>query len=262
MKKVILILVVFTIAFPLFLIFLLSFFSFYKFPLLLPQNFSLTFWKNSTFGNNLFVESMLTSIFIGILNALLSSAIGILTARSITKYDFKGKKIVQLLFSVPLFIPSIALFIGIHMMMIKFSLINSYTGVILAHMMVSIPYSINIFVSFFKGISPDLEDAARTLGCKRLFLYRKVIMPLLTPGIYLSISICFLISFSEYFSTFLIGGGRVITLSMLMFPYLSNGDYGNGAVLGVVFISINLVIFFIADYLARKNLKIGNYLFG
>lgn len=63
-------------------------------------------------------------------------------------------------------------------MMIKIGLINTYVGVILGHMLISIPYSVNIFISFFKGINNNLEDVALTLGCGQGALYKKIIFPI------------------------------------------------------------------------------------
>lgn len=261
MKKIVLMLVGFVIVFPMLMVLLLSFFSYYRYPLLFPRNFTLAFWVNTVLKNKVFLESLLNSIFIGVLNGCLTTLIGMMTARAIVNHEFKGKRFMSLFYSVPLFIPAVALFIGVHLMMIKFSIVNSYGAVVLAHMIISIPYSTSIFISFFTGISRDMENAARTLGCNTVNLYKKILMPLLVPGIALSFSISFLLSISEYFSTFLIGGGRVITLSMVMYPYISNADFGNGSVLGVVFVVINLTVFMMADRFARKSLKIENYLF-
>lgn len=177
------------------------------------------------------------------------------------KRILRGKKILLLFFSLPLFIPSIALFIGIHKMMIRFSLVNTYLGIIIAHMIISIPYATNISISFFQGISRDMEDVARTLGCTNKNLFVKIMGPLMMPGILLSLSICFLLSFSEYFSVFLIGGGKIITLSMVMFPYISNSDYGNGAAMSLVFMVANLGVFFITDLMIRKKTKGRHYLY-
>lgn len=218
-------------------------------------------WKYNLFGNSLLYKSILTSLLIGILNGIFTSVIAMLSARALIKYKFIGQNSIKLLFSIPLFIPSIALFIGIHSMMIKLNIINTYLGVIIAHMLVSIPYSINIFIAFFSGINEDMENAAISLGSSTYKLYTRIIFPLISPGIYLSFSISFLISFSEYFSTFLVGGGNIITLPLLFYPYVSNGDSQNGAVIGIIFIIINLLIFIFAEYLSRKKIKTENYLF-
>jgi putative spermidine/putrescine transport system permease protein len=261
MKKFILLITTFVILFPMALVLLLSVFSYYRYPLLFPDKFTLEFWKNTMLGSSRFYTSVLSSVFIGALNGILATLVGIMAARAFTKYNFFGDKFIKTISSLPLFIPSIALFMGVHLMMIKLHLINSFTGVILAHMLVCVPYATNIFISFFNGINPDIENVAKTMGCNQTRIYSKILLPLLAPGIYLSFSIGFLISFSEYFSTFLIGGGRVQTLSSLLYPYISSGNTGNAAVLGVIFILVNISVFFIADLLSRKKNKIDNYLF-
>jgi len=260
MKKTLLILLSISIIFPVFLVLLLSFFSYYKYPMIFPANFTVQFWSTTVLSGNFF-KVLLDSIIVGVFNGVFATLIGMMTGRAIVRHKFVGKNFLKIIFSLPLFIPAIALFVGVHLMMIKFRLINSFTGVILAHMIISIPYSTSIFITFFQGINPDMERAARTLGSSSRRVFTKILLPLLAPGIYLSFSICFLISFSEYFSTFLIGGGKVITVATMMYPYINNGDMGNGSVLGVVFVTVNILVFFIADYLSRKNTKVENYLF-
>ncbi len=261
MKKLILILGALVFALPTVLVALLSVYAYYRFPLILPRGFTTSFWTRALLHNPLFVSSFCNSLIIATCNGFFSTSIGMMTARALTRYNFIGKGIINKLYTIPLFIPAIALFLGMHTVMISIGLMNSYAGVILAHMMISLPYAISVFISFFKGINPELEDVAKTLGCRPIDLYRKIIVPLTLPGILLSFSICFLISWTEYFSTFLMGGGRLMTLATLMYPYIHNFDIGHGAVLGVVFIVTNQLVFSIAAYISKKKLKIESYLF-
>lgn len=251
-----------SIGFSFLSLFLLSFFSYFPYPLLFPEKFSGQFWENTMFHNSLFYEAVINSFVLGICNGLASTMVGIMGGRALERYEFRGRVAVSWLVSMPLFIPTIVLFIGVHSMMIKFSLINTYLGVVMSHMIISIPYTTSIFRAFFRGIHPDMENVARTLGCKDVMLYRKILVPLLMPGIFLSFGISFLISFSEYFSTFLVGGGSVITLSMIMYPYVNNGDVGNGSVLGIVFLGITVGLFYLMDVVVTKKLKVESYLYG
>ena len=241
---------------------LLSFFSYFPYPLLFPEHFSLEFWENNIRHNSLFYEAVLNSVMLGLSNGLFSTIIGIMAGRALERYEFIGKRVCSWIVSLPLFIPAIVLFIGVHSMMIRFALINTYLAVVMSHVLISLPYTTSIFRAFFRGIQPDMENAARTLGCRDVVLFQKILLPLLLPGILLSFSISFLISCSEYFSTFLVGGGAIVTLSMVMYPYISNGDMGNGGVIGMVFIVINMGIFYVLDYAVRKKLKEENYLYG
>lgn len=246
---------------PLLLIMLLSFFSYYKYPQVLPTIFSLDNWQQLLTQNRLFWVGLMNSLVIATANAIGATIVGLMTARALTRYRFRGQKLLLLLLSLPLFIPSIALFIGVHLMMIQLALINTYLGVIIAQMIISIPYATTISMAFYRGISRDMEDLARTLGCSNKKLFLKVTAPLMMPGILLSLAICFVLSFSEYFSVFLVGGGKIITLAMVMFPYISNSDYGNGAAISLVFLAVNLGVFIAADVIIRKKIKGRPYLY-
>ncbi|MDW7657439.1 MAG: ABC transporter permease subunit [Bacillota bacterium] len=262
MKKLLLILASLTLLLPTAVIFVASFAPSSAYPALLPGSFTLQYWENILVRNSLFLSSLINSILIGLFNGFLSSLIGMMTARALVSHNWPGKKWLHHLSALPIFIPAIALFMGVHLILLRLQIINSLLGVVLAHMLVTIPYTTNIFVAFFHGIPVELEHAARTLGCSKWACFRNVIMPLLLPGLWLAFSMGFLISFSEYFSTFLIGGGRIITLAGLMYPYISNADANHGAVLGVLFIAVNFLVFFLAERMTKNRLKAENYLFG
>ncbi len=94
---------------------------------------------------------------------------------------------------------------------------------------------------------------AALLGASALQKYSRIILPLISGGIALSMSMTFLLSVSEYFATFLIGGGNVLTLSGLLYPYVSNFDLQNAAILCGVFLLIHLTVFFVASAFVKKR---------
>lgn len=242
-------------------ILLFSLFSFYRYPLLFPRDFTLNYWSHSVIGNSALWQALMNSSSLGILNGLFSSLVGLITARALSGRTWMNQRIVTVLYSVPLMIPAMALFIGVHQVMIRTGLINTWTGVVLAHSLVTIPYTITLFLSFFKGISKDLETVAKTLGAGTKLIYFRILFPLIRPILYMSFSISFLISFSEYFSTALIGGGRIITLSSILYPLISNGDINNASVMSLVFLLVNGSVLLLADRIARKSIGSRKYLY-
>ena len=80
------------------------------------------------------------------------------------------------------------------------------------------------------------------LGAKKIDTLRYVTIPLILPGIIGASSMCFIISFSQYFLTLLIGGGSVITYPLLMFPYIQSGDRILASMYSIVFIIISLIV--------------------
>jgi ABC-type Fe3+ transport system permease subunit len=68
-------------------------------------------------------------------------------------------------------------------------------------------------------------------------------------------------SFSELFSVLLLGGGNVLTFSMLMYPAMTNSQWGTGAVMGTLFLLIHLGLFLLADHWVRRSFSGTDYLF-
>jgi len=132
---------------------------------------------------------------------------------------------------------------------------------VLAHVLISLPYSTAILTTYLVGIGSEMEEVARTLGCNVPYYYRKLLLPLLLPGLFLSFCIGFLLSFSELFSVLLLGGGNVLSFSMLMYPAIMNSQWGTGAVMGSIFLSIHLLLFFLADRWVRRSVLGTDYLF-
>lgn len=233
---------------------MLSIFKFFKYPLLIPTKLTFSYWQNLFINNSLFFPSLGSTLLISSTTATLATLIGFLAGRGIVKYHVKHIRKFLFLISIPLFIPGMSLFMGVHQTLIHTIFANHWTGVVLGHLLLCVPYSTNISVAYFKGIPAELEEVAMTLGASKLKVLRKLILPLIIPGLTLSASISFLISNTEYFSTFLIGGGNTITLSMIMYPYIANNDYGMSSVTGIVFVALHLLLFILIDKLVLSKI--------
>ncbi len=106
----------------------------------------------------------------------------------------------------------------------------------LVHLVPTVPYTAIILTSVFAKRTGELEEAARTLGASawRAFLY--VTLPQVAPGVAVAALFGFLISWSQYVLTLLIGGGNVVTLPMLLFSAASGNDPVITSGLALVFV--------------------------
>lgn len=155
------------------------------------------------------------------------------------KSSFKG--IYMVILFAPLIVPPLSSVLGVHYSMIIYGLTDNLLGVILVNIIPSFPYVLLSLYGSFKGFPKRLEESALIDGVSKSQMYRYIILPLLLPGILTGSTISILISLSEYILTLLIGGGEIITLPILMFPYLSSGDKIVGAVYAILFIIFNVV---------------------
>jgi len=240
---------------PIVYLLLLSLFSYFKYPNVFPSRFTFDYWIN-IMKQSRFIEALINSLIIGSASAILATLLGLMNGRYVVKYFGGYTKEIALVVSLPLLIPGMILFLGMHQVMILTRLANTYLGIILVHTIICIPYTTNIAIAYFTGIPEEYELAALVLGGSSYTTFKQILLPLLMPGILTSMMISFLISNTEYFSTFLIGGGQVITLSMMMFPYISQGDYGHSSVMGIVFIVIHMCLFLLVDRYNKNDVDV------
>jgi putative spermidine/putrescine transport system permease protein len=130
---------------------------------------------------------------------------------------------------------------GIHINFMLLGLADKLIGVILVHLIPTLPYSIRIMTHTFEGLGDKFEAQARVLGAGPLQRFIHITLPLISPGLFSAGILVFIISFSQYLLTFLIGGGRIITFTMLLFPLVNSGDRMLAAVYSLVFIVAALI---------------------
>jgi len=123
--------------------------------------------------------------------------------------SFARRKLIILgLISVRLF-PDIASIIPIAEFFIRLNLQNTYTGVILAHTLLALPYVIFIGMSAFESIPNDLEQQAMVMGANGFQIFFSILLPLAIPGLAAAALYTFLLSWDEFiFSYFLLGLGK------------------------------------------------------
>ncbi|HHW49658.1 MAG TPA: ABC transporter permease subunit [Clostridiaceae bacterium] len=250
--KLVVFIAIVSIIIPLIIIAIWSIASSCPWPYLLPQNFSLRGIEEFFGGYSGAVNSMLTSVLIGIGTAFCAVSISIPAARAIKLYDFYGKNIVDFLLLLPVIVPVTSFAMGIHVFFIRAKLNDTIIGVIIAHTIVSLPYTVKIMSEVVSAIGNKYEVQAYVLGAGKMKALFKITIPLLMPGLVSAFSMAFIISMGQYFLTFLIGGGTVVTLPIRMFPYIQSGDRQIASMYGLMFILITLVVLLISDRFVRK----------
>lgn len=241
-----------SVIIPLLIIALWSFASSWPWPQLLPQNFSLRGIQEFFGGYSGAVSSMLTSVLIGLATAACSVSISIPAARALKLYDFYGKGIVDFLLLLPVIVPVTSFAMGIQVLFIRTKLNDTILGVIIVHTIISLPYTVKIMSEVVSAIGNKYELQAYVLGAGKADTLFRITIPLLMPGLVSAFTMAFIISMSQYFLTFLIGGGAVVTLPIRMFPYIQSGDRQIASMYALMFILITLVVLFLSDRLVRK----------
>jgi putative spermidine/putrescine transport system permease protein len=133
-------------------------------------------------------------------------------------------------------------------------------GVIVAHLLPTLPYMVLVMASTFSHAQIEMEYQARTLGAGAIRAFLAVGVPAAVPGILTGSLFVFLISWSQYALTVLIGGGRVLTLPLLLFSFAGAGDLSLTAALSIVFLSpAVLILALTARFLTGRSIALAGF---
>ena len=245
---------------PLIPLLIWSFAHGWRYPSLLPNQWSLQAWEFAFSARSGVLESLGTTTFIAVVTTALSILVGVPAGRALGLYTFRGKGLVELLILAPVIVPGIAVALGLHAVFIGLGLTNTVPGVILVHLIPTLPYMTLVMAGIFANYDPDYEQQARSLGASPLQTFRYVTLPAILPGIIVGGLFAFLVSWSQYVLTLLIGGGRVITLPLLLFTYATSGRNDITGAVGIICILPGIVILlFTARHLSGTSAAMGGF---
>ncbi len=226
----------------------------WRFPDLLPQARTLDAWRYALSPTSGVLESLVLTTGIALASTALAIVIGVPAGRALGRYRFRGKRAVELLILAPAIVPGIAVVFGLHEIFLVLGLSGTVAGVILVHLIPTLPYMTLVMAGIFSGLDAALEDQARSLGASRLQVFRHVTLPAIMPGILVGGLFAFLISWSQYFLTLVIGGGRVQTLPLMLFSFATSGRNDvTGAITMIYILPGLLILALTARHLTGRN---------
>ena len=230
------------------------------YPSLLPKVWSLRAWKYAFSDTSGVIDSLWLTIGISLAATVLSILVGVPAGRALGLYQFRGKSVVELLILAPMIVPGIAVVLGIHSIFISLGLTNTVSGVILVHLIPTIPYMVLVMAGIFSNYDPAFESQARSLGASPLKTFWYVTLPAIMPGIIVGGLFAFLVSWSQYILTLLIGGGRVVTLPLLLFNFATSGRNDITGAIGMIYILPGVIILLLtAKHLSGRSGAVGGF---
>ncbi|NSY18561.1 ABC transporter permease [Neorhizobium sp. AL 9.2.2] len=237
---------VFCIVFmPMAIILVISFSadSYLSFP---PSGWSLK-WYGTVLGNTSFMQGFRNSAIIAVIVAALSLALGLPAAYALVRLDFPGRALIRSLVIAPLVLPAMMLGLGILMVFTPAGLVATYPGLVLAHLVMTLPFSIRILQTSLSNLGTDVDEAAMTLGARPLQVFMQITLPRLTPGVIASSAIALILSFDEIVLSLFIVGPRLQTLPVALYRYVDERTDPMVAVLAVLMIALSLAIVLVVE---------------
>ena len=213
-------------------------------------------WYRQMVDNAQLIECLRASLGVATSVAVVSTILGTLAAKAITRYRLPGLAVVSGFLLLPLVIPSLLLALALLVLLrrvldVELSLYTVAAG----HVMLCVPYSMLVMISRLEGFDKSLEEAAFDLGDNAWKIFWRVTLPLAWPGVVSSLLLCFSASFDEYVVAAFLTGSQstlpVFIFSQLRFPQRLPGVLALGSCILVG----SIIIVTVAELVRRVGVR-------
>jgi trehalose transport system permease protein len=240
------------VLFPIYLIFLVSFAPgaalFGDRPPLVITDFTLQWWDRVIEGGEL-IPPLIKSLVVATVTTVLAIAIAAPAAYVISRLRPVVAYTILLALLVTRMFPELTIGISVATWFAGFGLLDTYMGLILAHLIGSLPFIAWILVGTFETVPRDLEEAAEIDGASRMRTLIRVVFPLAAPGIAVASLFVWLYSWNEFLYARLLTTNQN-TLPLQVFQAIDRGTVQQMAtVAAVLTLPILLVVYFLQRYL-------------
>lgn len=205
-------------------------------PEILPKDWSLE-WYIQAFSNENVLHYLFNSLYIATIVMLIDMVVGSMTAYSLTRFRFRGRKVILMCVLAAYCIPPIMLMLQLYRIMNMLQLSDSHLGVIAGHLTVTLPFSIWLMVSFFRKLPGEIDEAATMDGANEWQTFYKVDLPLCVSGVLSTGIMAFIMSWNEFLlSSVLVHQESMKTLTVGIANYISSThiDWGVIMALGTI----------------------------
>lgn len=169
-------------------------------------------WKEFQLSSVVFVTFQIVFTVV-----LISGILGVTTAYALARRDFPGKRLIVLLFLLPLLIPPLTYGIPLATVLYQIGLGGSFWGVVLINLVPSLPFVVLVMIPFIEQIDPRIEAAARVFGAGTGSLFLRILLPLLLPGMLAALLLVLVRTIAMFELTFLIAGPTSQTLVVSLY---------------------------------------------
>lgn len=174
-------------------------------------------WYVDFFTSSKWLEATRNSFVVGIATSLIATPLGTLAAVGLDRLGGRSRRLLTSLLSLPLLAPIVIAALAIYLAFAAVGLSSSFAGLILAHSLLAAPFVLLSVAATLEGLDPALMRAAASLGAPPWVAWRRILIPVLWPGIASGALLAFATSFDELVVALFVAGPDQLTLPRQMY---------------------------------------------
>ncbi|TCR60576.1 ABC transporter permease [Bosea sp. BK604] len=183
-----------------------------------PRGFSLR-WFQAFFANAEFMGSLWLSLQLALIAAAISTALGAMAGLALARGGARRASLQTVLLS-PLYVPRVLVGLALLLAFAWLNISGSLLGLILGHVLITMPYATRTVVVGMRAVEPSVEEASRMLGATRVQTFRLVTLPIIRSALMSGFIFALIISFSDIYLALFISGPQSITMPLRLFTFM------------------------------------------
>lgn len=214
-----------------------------KFPI---KGFTLDWYANALRSESM-VQSFFLSLRIGLLATVLALLIGIPASYALSRYSFKGKKLLKSFFLSPTIIPGIVVGYILFQFIVLSLGLPIAQGLLIGHFLISLPYIIRVVGSSMEQLDYSIEEVAWSLGCTKVRAFTKIVLPNVTSGIFAAFMLAFVNSFNNVPVSMFLSGPGVTMLPTSLLSYMEYNYDPTVSAISVMLMLLTIVLMIVIE---------------
>jgi len=217
-----------------------------------PDAFSIR-WYQDIINNPQWIHSIKNSVIIGFFATILATSFGTLAALGLSRPHTPFRVPIMGILISPMIVPLIISAAGMFFFYSKVGLAQTYPGLILAHTALGIPFVVITVTATLIGFDESLIRASANLGANPLTTFRKVILPLILPGVISGALFAFVTSFDEIVVVLFLSGFEQRTIPRQMWAGIREQISPTILAVATVLIAVSIVLLTTVELLRRRS---------
>jgi len=218
-----------------------------------PNTTSWAAWWSDTWNNGQWIRAARNSFFIAIVSTLIATALGTLAALGLSQTNMPFRSLITSILISPMIVPLVITATGMFFFYTKIKLDKTYLGVILAHVTLGVPFVIITVTATLVGFDRSLIRAAQNLGASGWMTFRRVIMPLIAPGMISGALFAFITSLDEIVAVLFLADVDQRTIPRQMWSGIREQISPTILAVATVLVMLSILLLTVVELLRRRS---------
>ena len=209
-------------------------------------------WYREFFDSQVWMLALKNSIIVAVLATILATTLGTLAALGLTRRECPMRATIMAVLISPMVVPIIVSAVGVYYFFAAVGLLNSITGLVLAHTALGAPFVLVTVTATLSGFNYTLMRAAASLGANPVEAFFRVMLPVIAPGVVSGALFAFVTSFDEVVMALFITGSEQRTLPRQMWSGIRESISPTITAVATLLIVFSIALLMILQMLQRR----------